>query len=717
MTCATCVNRIEKGLNKLDGILEAKVNLSSEEAYLTFDQDKINQDAIIKKVTKLEFQASLYTPTQTRADYLKNKNVELKIQKIQLITAATLSLPLVLPMILMPFGVHWMLSGWIQLVLCLPVQFYLGRHFYIAAWKALKNFSGNMELLITIGTTAAFLLSLFNLFTSSSVHELYFESSSVLITLVMLGKFFEAKAKLQTTSALNDLYKLWPQTASLIKDGVITIVPLEQIRVSDQVIVKAGERIPVDGIIIEGLTQVDESLISGESIPKIKKENSSVVTGSINLDGVITIETKKIGKDTVLAQIIDMVEHAQAEKAPIQKLVDKVSNIFVPIIILISIITFLIWGLSTGNWNQALINAISVLVISCPCALGLATPTAIIVGTGLGARYGIIIKDAESLETTHSLKAIAFDKTGTLTSGKPQVKKVISLNTEDTELIKYASSLAQASEHPLSKSLVSLAQKSELELFSFTDIKVHPGKGIEGMVNGNRVILGSRRLLENLPQAQNELSKILHKLEGVNETTSFVLIDSTPLRIGAFTFVDSIKIHAQETIKELEGMGIKSIMITGDNELSAKHVAKELGIEEFYSNVLPQDKLKIIEELKNKYSCVGMVGDGINDAPALASAHVGIAMSTGTDVAIHTAGVTLMNGDPSLIASAISLSKKTYRKIQENLFWALVYNAIGIPLAALGYLSPVIAGTAMAFSSVSVVSNALLLKRWAPKKG
>jgi P-type Cu+ transporter len=699
MSCASCVGRIEKVLIKNPAIQSASVNLATEKAKVLYHPSQINQRQILDLISKAGYEGSL----EDRQDIK-----DLSSEKRTVLFSSLLTLPLVLPMLAYPFGFHWMPPGWLQLLLVAPVQFYFGFRFYKAAWGALKARAGNMELLVALGTSAAFFLSLYLLLKGS--HQLYFESSAVIITLVLFGKYLEARAKYQTTSAIRALQDLKPTEATILQAEQEKKVSIDSIRVGDLVLIRPGERIPVDGFIRQGLTQVDESLITGESLLVEKKTEDKVVTGSINGEGLITVEVSAIGGETMLARIIRLVENAQAEKAPIQRLVDKVSSYFVPTVVVIGLITLVVTGFISQNWELALLHAVAVLVIACPCALGLATPTSIMVGTGIAARLGILIKDAEALEITHSLTTIAFDKTGTLTEGKPEVSTFYTQLKQD-EFFKILSALQSGSEHPLAKAGLKKAQELNLTIPKAENIQAIPGKGIEGFIEGKLFRLGSKKML-----AQEELfSQAAKDREAQGETVSF-LINSQDDVLGFVSFKDAIKPSAQETISALKLLGVKTLMLTGDNTGAAKRVAQELGIDFFRAEVLPADKAKVIEEFKARGEIIAMVGDGINDAPALALAHVGIAMATGTDVAMHSAGITLMRGDPRLIPSAIHLSRKIYLKIQQNLFWAFIYNIIGIPLAALGYLSPMVAGAAMALSSVSVVTNSLLLKVQLRKK-
>lgn len=720
MSCASCVNRIEKVLNQSEGIDTAQVNLVTEKASVSFDKNLLDEKKIIELIKSVGYEAEVVSET-TKKNNKDSKKKLLESEKKLVIISALLTLPLVLPMILNPLGIHFMPSAWIQLLLAAPVQFFIGARFYKSAWGAIKARTGNMELLVAIGTSSAFGLSIYLLLKnintlSHNTPHLYFEGSSVIITLVLLGKYFEAKAKQQTSSAINELQKLQPDTAVLFKNGVEKVLPIDKLNIDDIVIIKPGERIPVDGIITRGSTQVDESLITGESLPIDKKENDAVVGGAINGDGNIHVKISALGTETTLARVIRMVEDAQAVKAPIQRLVDKISAYFVPTVILISIVTMIVTYFIVGDIEIAILNSIAVLVIACPCALGLATPTSIMVGTGVAAKIGILIKDAEALEITHSVTMIAFDKTGTLTEGKPSISELISFEENEEYILKLLSSIQSGSEHPLAKAILKRAKELDLKYDSASSVKAIPGKGLQAVINGDHYLLGSKKLLLDFAIKDENINKKANEREQLGETVSFLIREKDLKVLAIISFKDKIKQDTYKTIKELKALGIKTLMLTGDNQGSAKVVAEELGIDSFRAEILPQEKSSIIKEFKTKGEIVAMVGDGINDAPALAMANIGMAMSTGTDVAMHTAGITLMRGNPLLIPDAISISKATYSKIKQNLFWAFFYNIIGIPLAALGYLNPMIAGSAMAFSSVSVVANSLLLKRWKASK-
>lgn len=714
MSCASCVGRVEKALKSNPAVKEASVNLATEKASVTYDAQKIKASDLVGLIETAGYKASL---ERDESSTKEEKKSELLREKALIIVSGLLTFPLVLPMLLSPIGIEFSVSPLVQWILATPIQFYIGARFYRGAWGAIKARSGNMDLLVALGTSAAYFLSLYLIFKHglSSPHQhLYFESSAVVITLVLLGKFFEARAKHETTKAIDALRKLKPDVARVKTSDGDKEISIAKLKLKDVVIILPGERIPVDGIILRGSTHVDESLITGESLPVPRKEKDKVIGGAINADGRIEVEVSALGNETMLSRIIRMIEDAQAKKAPVQRLVDKISSYFVPTVIVIALFTILIHGLLSGDWENAIITGVAVLVIACPCALGLATPTSIMVGTGVAAKAGILIKDAEALEITHSLTLIAFDKTGTLTEGRPELVDLKSFEVSEDEALQILAALQSGSEHPLAKATLRRAKASGINPNSADNLRALPGRGIEGEIKGKKYILGSKRLIQENSLDDSLMRSTILDLENQGETVSLLIENSMGI-IAVIGFRDVIKESAKKAISGLKDQGVKTVMITGDNKGSANQVARELGIDQYFAEVLPEDKSKIIQDLRDKGEIVGMVGDGINDAPALALAHVGMAMSTGTDVAMHSAGITLMHGDPLLIADAISVSRRTYSKIKQNLFWAFIYNVIGIPLAAIGLLSPIIAGAAMAMSSVSVVTNSLLLRSWKPE--
>ena len=710
MTCASCVNRIERALKQQPGVLDATVNLATESATIRIVQGSVTTDTLIDVIDRAGYQASLPKDAARQSDPARRDWLPVAI-------SALLSLPLSIPMLLAVFGVHAMLPGWVQWALATPVQFWLGARFYRAGWLALKARSGNMDLLVALGTSAAYGLSVVQLLQhqGDGMPALYFEASAVVITLVLLGKWLETRAKRQTTSAIRALQALRPDIAHVRRDGIEHEVAVAALRVGDLVAVRPGERLPADGVVSEGSSDVDESLITGESVPVTKTIGDKVTGGAINADGVLLVTVTAVGTASTLSNIIRLVEDAQAAKAPIQRLVDKVSAIFVPIVIGIALITFIGWWIAGADVQQAILNAVAVLVIACPCALGLATPTAIMVGTGTAARYGILIKDAQALEIAHGVTTVAFDKTGTLTEGKPTLVALHAPTDDVTPLLHLAASLQAGSEHPLARAVGRAASEQGVATSAATDVSALPGRGISGTVEGKVYLLGNTRLMQESGIDVTPLAAHATQLEQAGRTVSWLaMMTPTPTLIGLLAFGDQVKSGAAAAVKKLHAHGITTVMVTGDNNGSAMQVARTIGIDEVFAQVLPEDKAARIVALKAEGRIVAMVGDGINDAPALAAADVGIAMSTGTDVAMHAAAITLMRGEPALVADAIDISRRTYRKIRQNLFWAFIYNLIGIPLAAFGMLNPVIAGAAMAFSSVSVVANALLLRRWKP---
>ena len=721
MTCASCVGRVEKKLKSNEYISEVSVNLATEKGQVQYNESKVKSEDIISLVKDAGYDAYIFTKNSSQTSQ-ENKEKKLKTERNILIFSSLLTVPLVIPMFFMLFGVNFHINAWVQLLLATPVQFYIGARFYRSAWGALKNKSGNMELLVAIGTSAAYFLSLYLVLKNlehlhhKTVH-LYFESSSVIITLILLGKYMEFKAKMQTTEAIRALQKLRPETANIEnKSGEIVEKKINEISVGEIVVIKSGERVPLDAEIIDGETEIDESMVTGESIPVSKKVGDTIIGGSINADGIIKAKVSSIGAETVLSKIIRLVEEAQAEKAPIQRIVDRVSFYFVPIVVVIAIITFGLTFLLQSNVEVAILNAVAVLVIACPCALGLATPTSIMVGTGQAAKSGILIKNSEALELAHSINVVAFDKTGTLTEGKPVVNEIEYFGESSEFIDSLLLSIQSNSEHPLGKALVNYLEQNGVRRIEVSGIKTLRGKGIEAIVKGEKYLIASKKALTEVDLPEDIKNFITDK-EKSGETVSLLIQDSENKVLCAFSFIDKLKDNSKQTIQELKNLGVKPILISGDNKGSVTKVALELEIEEFYYEVFPEQKSEVIKELKKKYKIVSMVGDGVNDAPALALSDVGFAMSTGTDVAMHSAEITLMRGNPLLIPDAISISNATYSKIKQNLFWAFFYNVVGIPLAAFGFLNPMIAGGAMALSSVSVLSNSLLLKRWKPKSG
>lgn len=715
MTCASGVGRIEKALAKVPGVTAVSVNLATERARVELGADT-DTAALIHAVEKAGYSAQVVDDMVSANDADTDKP-GWDHALIAILVAAILSLPMVITMLGELAGFNWMLPAWLQLALATPVQFVLGARFYRGAWKALKARAGNMDMLVALGTSAAYGLSAYQVLMTAphAMPHLYFEASTVVITLVLLGKWLEARAKRQTVSAIRALQALRPDMARVRRDGVDIDVPIATVRHNDLVVIRPGQRIAVDGTLIEGSSHVDESLITGESLPVPRQPGDKVIGGSINADGLIVVRTDAIGAETTLARIIRMVENAQAQKAPIQKLVDQVSAVFVPVVMVIALLTLAGWWLFDGNVANAIINAVAVLVIACPCALGLATPTAIMAGTGVAARYGILIKDAHALEIAHTISTVVFDKTGTLTLGKPAVTELQPLAIDRNSLLRLSASLQQGSEHPLAVAVLELAHSLAITPAAAGDVHALPGRGIRGTIEGRQLLLGNTRLMQEFGVDLSLLQAPATKLADTGNTVSWLAeVSDFPTLLGLMAFGDSLKPTAADAIQGLHSLGLRTVLLTGDNAGSAQSVALALGLDQVIAEVLPADKAMHIAAFRQAGQIVAMVGDGINDAPALAAADVGIAMSTGTDVAMQAAGITLMRGDPALVADAIDISRRTYQKIRQNLFWAFIYNLVGIPLAAAGLLNPVIAGAAMAFSSVSVISNALLLKRWRP---
>ncbi|WP_339212595.1 heavy metal translocating P-type ATPase [Aeribacillus sp. FSL K6-3256] len=715
MTCAACSARIEKGLKRTEGVVNATVNLATNSAVVEYREGVVSVEDLLEKIKKLGYKGQVRDETTHQSD---RKKEQLHHKRRKLIVSILLSLPLLYTMIAhLPFETglavpDLFMNPWFQLLLATPVQFYIGGSFYTGAYRALRNKSANMDVLVALGTSAAYFYSLYEAIKtigrSDHMPHLYFETSAILITLVLVGKYFEAIAKGRTTEAISKLLSLQAKDALVIRDGKEEWIPLEQVKVGDEIIVKPGEKIPVDGTVISGMSSVDESMITGESIPVEKKVGDAVIGSTINTNGLLTIRAEKVGKDTALANIIKIVEEAQGSKAPIQRMADVISGIFVPIVVGVAIVMFAVWYLFITPYDmaRALEVAISILVIACPCALGLATPTSIMVGSGKGAENGILFKGGEHLEETHKINAVLLDKTGTVTKGKPEVTDCIELKTG---MLYYAASAESASEHPLAQAIVEFGKARSINIQKPEHFKAVTGHGIEAKVDGKHILVGTRKLMKERSIATSAHEEKMVKLESEGKTAMLVAIDGE--LSGIIAVADTIKESSKKAIQTLKEMGINIFMATGDNKRTAETVAKEAGIGQVYAEVLPEEKAKIVEDLQKQGYRVAMVGDGMNDAPALAVADIGMAIGTGTDVAIETADVTLVGGDLTHIPKAISLSQKTMKNIRQNLFWALFYNSIGIPVAALGLLEPWIAGAAMALSSVSVVTNALRLKR------
>jgi P-type Cu+ transporter len=720
MTCASCVARVEKALNKTSGVLSAAVNLATESARVRVASADVTDARLRRAVRDAGYEPR--TPeAQTDTEYASTWTGFLPVG-----VGLLLTIPLVLPMLAELGGQHWMLPAWMQFALATPVQFVLGARFYKAGWHALKAFTGNMDLLVSLGTTAAWALSVWLWLTAHPGHtpHLYFEGSAVVITLVMLGKWLETRAKRQTTEAIRALHALRPDKAHWLSEDGEVDVPVDEILVGDQIVVRPGERFPLDGELVEGQTQVDESMLTGEPLPVSKSFGAALTGGSINGEGRVCMRVTAVGHETVLSHIIRLVEDAQAGKAPIQRLVDKVAEVFVPVVLLVALFTLATWMALGADFETALIHAVAVLVIACPCALGLATPVAIMAGTGVAAKHGILIKDVQALEIAHRVQTVAFDKTGTLTLGQPRLtQQVPAPGQEAITALRWAVSVQTGSEHPLARAVVTAAKAQRLELTTPIDLTAVPGRGVQATVEGRQLLLGSLPWLHQEGMDSALWTNDVLALQAQGATLSALAERTTQGVQGLLlmAFGDEPKPGAFGALAALRARGLKLVMISGDNPAAAEAMARRLGLRpedgEVLANVLPADKVAQVQKLRqgeNEGRVVAMVGDGVNDAPALAEADVGMAMGTGTDVAMHAAGITLMRGDVALVGAALDISARTVAKIRQNLFWAFTYNVAGIPLAALGYLNPMLAGAAMALSSVSVMANALLLKRWKP---
>ncbi|MGD6968635.1 heavy metal translocating P-type ATPase [Rossellomorea vietnamensis] len=722
MTCAACSARIEKGLNKTEGVTKANVNLALEKATVEYNPTHISPAELVKRVEKLGYgarEAADEKPEET-ADYRER---EIQKQKRKFILALILSLPLLWAMvshfeftsfIYLP---EFLMNPWVQFALATPVQFYVGKQFYVGAYKALKNKSANMDVLVALGTSAAYFYSVYlsveSLGTNEGMTELYFETSAILITLIILGKLFEARAKGRSSEAIKKLMGLQAKTATVLRDGEETEIPLEEVAAGDIVFVKPGEKVPVDGEVLEGRSALDESMLTGESVPVDKAAGDEVIGSTINKNGFLKIKAVKVGRDTALSQIIKVVEEAQGSKAPIQRMADRISGIFVPIVVGLAVITFLVWFLwiTPGDFAESLEKLIAVLVIACPCALGLATPTSIMAGSGRSAEFGILFKGGEHLETAHTVTTVVLDKTGTVTNGKPVLTDVMAReDMNETEFMELVAAAERPSEHPLAVSIVEGMKEKGIDTSANADFEAIPGYGVSALVNERRVLIGTKKLMDRESVAvEGTILRLKTELESNGKTAMLVSIDDQ--YAGLIAVADTIKETSKEAVKRLKDMGLEVIMMTGDNRRTAEAIAKEAGIENVIAEVLPEGKAEEVKKLQEQGKKVAMVGDGINDAPALAVADIGMAIGTGTDVAMEAADITLIRGDLNSIADAIFMSKKTIRNIKQNLFWAFAYNTLGIPIAAAGLLAPWLAGAAMAFSSVSVVLNALRLQR------
>ncbi|MGL3067080.1 MULTISPECIES: heavy metal translocating P-type ATPase [Planococcus] len=720
MTCAACANRIEKRVSKMDGISSANVNFALEKITVSYDANQVTPSDMMETVKKLGYDL---IPKQDSENKLDHKEQEIRSQTRKFLLSLVLTLPLAWTMIshfeflsflYLPM---FLMNPWVQLALAAPVQFIVGAQFYKGAFNALRNKSANMDVLVALGTSAAFFYSLFLTIEwatagSMGMAELYYEASAVIITLIVLGKLFEARAKGKTSQAIQKLLGLQAKTARLLRDGMEVEVPIAQVVAGDTLLVKPGEKIPVDAQVLEGQSAVDESMLTGESMPVDKISGDTVIGATINKNGSLKLQAMKVGKDTALAQIVKVVEDAQGSKADIQRLADKISGIFVPIVVGIAAVTFLIWYfvVSPGDFRAALIPTISILVIACPCALGLATPTSIMAGSGRAAEMGLLFKGGEHLENTQSIDTIVLDKTGTVTKGEPALTAVVVTGGfPEAELLQLIGSAESASEHPLAQAIVNGAKEAGHALSNPTEFEALPGYGIHAVVDGKELLAGTRKLLTQHEVAFTEVETLMEQLESEGKTAMLVAVNKRA--VGVVAVADTVKETSKEAVSRLQKLGIDVIMLTGDNSRTAQAVAKQVGITNVISEVLPEEKSDEIKKLQAQGKKVAMVGDGINDAPALATADIGMAVGTGTDIAIEAADITLMRGDLNSAADAIIMSRKTMRNIKQNLFFAFIYNTIGIPIAAIGLLAPWVAGAAMAFSSVSVVLNALRLQR------
>lgn len=721
MTCAACAAKIEKMVGKMPGVSTASVNFAMETLHVEFNPGEVTIPDIQQRVDKLGYKAM---PKEEQKDPAAQRKEAIRKQKMKLIISAVLSLPLLWSMVSHFSFTSWIwmpdlfMNPWFQLVLATPVQFYIGKQFYVGAYKALRNKSANMDVLVALGTSAAYFYSLYLTIEwaragADSHHgpSLYYETSAVLITLVLLGKLFEALAKGRTSEAIKTLMGLQAKTAVVLRDGQELNIPVEQVEKGDIVLVKPGEKIPVDGEVLEGTSAVDESMLTGESIPIEKKAGDTVIGATVNKNGRLTVKATKIGKETALAQIIKVVEEAQGSKAPIQRIADVISGIFVPIVVAIAVIAFLVWyfWVSPGEFPKALEIAIAVLVIACPCALGLATPTSIMAGSGRAAELGVLFKGGEHLESTHKIDTIILDKTGTVTNGKPELTDVEVQGMDPEEFERLVGAAEKSSEHPLAEAIVAGITAKGTLLPGTEEFEAIPGYGIRAVVEGHEVLVGTRKLMKRHSIETGGAETRMSELETAGKTAMLAAIDGK--YAGMVAVADTIKDTSKEAVARLKALGLEVIMITGDNERTAEAIAKQAGIDLVRAEVLPEGKAEEVKKLQQQGRKVAMVGDGINDAPALAMADIGMAIGTGTDVAMEAADVTLMKGDLNSIPDAIYMSRKTMKNIRQNLFWALGYNSLGIPVAAIGLLAPWIAGAAMALSSVSVVLNALRLQR------
>lgn len=714
MTCAACVARVEKALNSVPGVTAASVNLANARARVSASAG-VDGAALIAAVTRAGYGARAWSDLAARAQEADAEaEARSRAELRRFVIATVLTLPMLVDMAAHLLGWHLRVPPLVQFALATPVQFWIGARFYVAGWRALRAGTGNMDLLVALGTSAAYIFSAVQALRDPfGMPVLYFEGAAVVIALVVLGRWLEARAKRAAATAIRALMKLRPEQARVLRDGAEIDVPVESVTHGELVSVRPGERVAVDGIVESGVSEVDESLLTGESHPVAKQKGDRVIGGAVNGDGLLRVRATEIGAEATLARIIRLVESAQAAKAPVQRLVDRVSAVFVPAVIIVALATFLVWWLIAGVAESGFVAAVSVLVIACPCALGLATPTAIMAGTGVAARAGILIRDAEALERAHQIKVVVFDKTGTLTQGHPVVQDVVAADDRDKNDVLRAAAIAQqGSEHPLARAILDAA-KHLGNLPALDSFRALPGRGIVAQADGAEILVGNRRLMAEQGIDMSALQARWDALEAQGHTAVAVVRAKTAL--GLIAAGDAPRDGAKAAIATLNRLGIETIMLTGDNRRAAEAVAHKLGLTRVIAEVMPEDKSRHVAALRKDGKAVAMVGDGVNDAPALAAADIGIAMGTGTDAAMAAAGVTLMRPDLRLVPAAIDISHATLARIRQNLFWAFIYNLVGIGLAAVGLLNPLIAGSAMAFSSASVVANSLRLKRWRPK--
>ncbi|WP_066426669.1 heavy metal translocating P-type ATPase [Anabaena sp. 4-3] len=749
MSCAGCAKNIEDAILAVPGVEECNVNFGAEQATIEYDSTRTDLQTIQNAVSAAGYSAYPLQPENLMTGEddaeIRLRQQESRDLRLKVIVGGIISMVLVIGSIPMMTGLHlpwmpvWLHNAWVQLLLTTPVQFWCGKSFFVNGWKAFKRHTATMDTLIALGTSAAYFYSLFatlfpGFFVSQGLMpDVYYETAAVVITLILLGRWFEHRAKGQTSEAIRKLIGLQAKTARLIRNGQEVDVPIAQVQIGDVVLVRPGEKIPVDGEVINGTSTVDEAMVTGESLPVKKQPGDEVIGATMNKTGSFQFRATRVGKDTVLAQIVQLVQQAQGSKAPIQRLADQVTGFFVPAVIAIAILTFIIWFDFMGNVTLALITTVGVLIIACPCALGLATPTSVMVGTGKGAENGILIKGAESLELAHKIQTIVLDKTGTITQGQPTVTDFITVNgtanSNEIKLLQLAASVERNSEHPLAEAVVKYAQSQEVELAEVRDFAAVAGSGVQGIVKDALVQIGTQRWMEELSINTQALQQDKERLEYLGKTAVWLAVDGEIQALMGIA--DAIKPTSPQAVKALQKLGLEVIMLTGDNRRTAESIAREVGIERVLAEVRPEQKAEVVKSLQlekqgrvssGKSRIVAMVGDGINDAPALAQADVGIAIGTGTDVAIAASDITLISGDLQGIVTAIQLSRATMRNIRQNLFFAFIYNVAGIPVAAgvlfplFGWLlNPIIAGAAMAFSSVSVVTNALRLRKFQPK--